>query len=229
MKPKIRVIVPIYNVERYIRKSMESILNQTLKEIEVILINDGSTDRSGYIADEFAAMDKRVKVIHQDNTGVSNSRNKGIEIAQGEYIGFVDPDDWIELEMFEKLYNAATNFNCDIVSFAHLIETEQESTECLQPFENRYLLDLDGIRDKVMKPILCGELLTYCWDKISRTSLIKNNEIRFLEKVHLWEDLYFCMDVFSKTINFLYISLPLYHYSRINEGSLTEGSLIPIT
>ncbi|MFS0638299.1 glycosyltransferase [Mesobacillus foraminis] len=222
INPKVSIIVPIYNVERDIRKSIKSILNQTLKEIEVILINDGSTDHSGSIADEFAVLDNRIRVIHQENAGVSSARNKGIKIARGEYIGFVDPDDWIELEMFETLYKTATHCNCQVVSCTHFIENGQESIEYFQPFQNGNLLDEDKIKNQVLKPIISGELLTYCWDKIYKTSYIRNNDIWFPEKIQLWEDLYFCLEIFFKSTSFMHVSLPLYHYNRANQGTLSS-------
>lgn len=94
--PKISIIVPVYNVEKYLRKCIDSILNQTFKDFELILIDDGSTDESGKICDEYNLKDNRIKVIHKENGGLSSARNAGLDIAQGEYIGFVDSDDWIE-------------------------------------------------------------------------------------------------------------------------------------
>ena len=114
MEPKVSIIVPIYNVEKYIGKCIESIMNQTLKDIEVILVNDGSTDKSGKIADKYASIDNRIKVIHQKNLGQGVARNKGIEISNGKFIGFVDSDDWIDLDMYERLYNSICENDADI-------------------------------------------------------------------------------------------------------------------
>ena len=115
-KIKISVVIPVYNVEPFIKQCLDSLINQTLKEIEIILVDDCSTDSSGEICDEYAAKDNRVVVIHnKKNIRQGLSRNKGIEIAKGEYIGFVDPDDWVDLDFFEKLYNTAKKNNSDIV------------------------------------------------------------------------------------------------------------------
>lgn len=111
---KVTVIVPIYNMEKYLVRCIESLLNQTLKEIEILLINDGSKDKSGDICDEYTLKYKNIKVIHQINKGLSGARNAGIKIAKGEYIGFVDSDDYIEKDMFELLYKKAKEFNCEI-------------------------------------------------------------------------------------------------------------------
>ena len=112
-QPLVSVVVPIYNVERFLRQAVDSILNQTLKDIEVILVDDGSPDNCGKICDEYAEKDSRVRVIHQKNGGLGNAYNNGIAAAKGEYIGFVEPDDWIEPEMYEVMYENAKHYNTD--------------------------------------------------------------------------------------------------------------------
>ena len=112
---KLSVIVPVYNAENELKKSIESILSQTEKNIEIILVDDGSSDNSLYICKEFEKKDRRIKVIHQENAGVSVARNTGIEVATGEYIGFVDSDDWIELNMYERLLSEAQRSGADVV------------------------------------------------------------------------------------------------------------------
>ena len=107
---KVSVVVPIYNVERFLCQAVDSILNQTLKDIEVILVDDGSPDNCGKICEEYAKKDSRVRVIHQKNGGLGNAYNNGIALASGEYIGFVEPDDWIEPEMYEIMYNNAKKY-----------------------------------------------------------------------------------------------------------------------
>ena len=113
LTPKISVIVPVYNVEKYLRKCIDSLTNQTLKDIEIILVNDGSTDNSGSIIDEYAKQDKRVIAIHKENGGQSSARNMGLDIAKGKYVGFIDSDDWIELDMYENMYLALVKGNAD--------------------------------------------------------------------------------------------------------------------
>lgn len=114
MKVIISIIVPIYNVEKYLPRCIGSILNQNFEEFELILVNDGSTDNSGKICDIYAKKDKRIKVIHKKNGGVSSARNSGIRAATGEYIGFVDPDDYIDKNMYTNLYELCEENNCDI-------------------------------------------------------------------------------------------------------------------
>ena len=101
---KVSIIVPVYNVEKYLERCLDSLINQTLTNIEIVCINDGSTDNSGKILDDYAAKDNRIKVIHQNNAGQAVARNNGLKIANGNYINFVDSDDWVDLDFIEKLY-----------------------------------------------------------------------------------------------------------------------------
>ena len=102
-KPSLSIVVPVYNTEKYLKQCVDSLTSQTLNEIEIILVDDGSTDGSGAICDEYAAKDSRIKVIHKENGGLGFARNSGLEMAQGEFVGFVDSDDWVDLDFFEKL------------------------------------------------------------------------------------------------------------------------------
>lgn len=123
MQPRISVIVPIYQVEKYLETCVDSILAQTLSNLELILVDDGSTDGSGRIADRYAGQHSNIKVIHQKNAGLGPARNSGIAVAEGDYIGFIDSDDWIAPCMYEKLYAAATNNNADIAVSGHTTVT----------------------------------------------------------------------------------------------------------
>lgn len=111
---KISIIVPVYNVEKYLRKCIDSIINQSFRDIEIILVNDGSTDNSGTICDEYKKIDHRISVIHKKNGGLSSARNEGLKVSQGEYIGFIDSDDWIESDYYELLFNGIINNKADI-------------------------------------------------------------------------------------------------------------------
>ncbi len=124
-EPKVSVVLPVYNVAAYLPKCLESLLNQTLKEIEIICVNDCSPDNSLEILKQYAAKDNRIKIIDQTNTGPGVARNNGIKAATGEYVGFVDPDDWAEPEMFAKMYTAAIEQNADIVECGVKIYNEK--------------------------------------------------------------------------------------------------------
>ena len=119
--PKISVILPVYNVEKYLRKCLDSVINQTYKNLEIILVNDGSTDNSGKICEEYALNDKRIKVIHKENGGISSARNAAIDIAKGQYITFIDSDDDVELDYIGYLYDILKKFNCKMSVCTHNI------------------------------------------------------------------------------------------------------------
>lgn len=114
MDPMISVIVPIYNVEKYLARCVDSIVNQTYKNLEIILVDDGSPDRCPQVCDDYAEKDSRIKVVHKKNGGLSDARNAGMAVATGEYISFIDSDDWIETSMFELLLNNIFQYDCEI-------------------------------------------------------------------------------------------------------------------
>lgn len=132
---KVSVIVPVYNTEKHLHRCVDSLIKQTLSDIEIILVDDGSTDKSGIICDDYAAQDARVHVIHQQNGGVSSARNTGLAAASGEFIGFVDSDDWVELEMYESLYNAMENTDivlCDALTVYDTGKTVKDTIPLLE-------------------------------------------------------------------------------------------------
>ena len=177
-EPKVSVIVPIYKVEKFIHKAIDSILNQTLKDIEIILVDDGSPDNCGKICDEYAQKDSRIKVIHQKNGGLGNAYNNGIKAASGEYIGFVEPDDWIEPEMYEKLY-ANTNHNkCDIVKcfYTSILENGEKRLE-----KNFYDTDCNKfISGRGNCPNLIEKHVSH-WSAIYNKYFLNKNKILFNE------------------------------------------------
>ena len=126
MEEKISIIVPIYKVEKYLNRCVDSIINQSWQNLEIILVNDGSPDNSGIICDEYTKKDHRVRVIHKTNGGISDARNAGIEIATGDYIGFVDSDDFIHSEMFRDLYERMRKHNADIVQCSYRIAVDDK-------------------------------------------------------------------------------------------------------
>ena len=147
---KVSIIIPVYNVERYLPKCLDSVINQTLRDIEIICIDDCSTDGSYEILQEYASKDDRIIVLKQEtNQGQGVARNRGIDIAKGEYIGFVDPDDWIELDMYEKMYNQAKNLNSEIVICnINRYNEESKKTKKAQFFEN-YLSPLSILKTEM--------------------------------------------------------------------------------
>ncbi len=179
MEPKVSIIVPIYNVEKYIGKCIESIMNQTLKDIEVILVNDGSTDKSGKIADKYASIDNRIKVIHQKNLGQGVARNKGIEISNGKFIGFVDSDDWIDLDMYERLYNSICENDADIGVCSRRGYDENLVNGHTKLVEDNEVFDINyNIVDYIINHLFYPHTVSSC-NKLYKADLIKKNNIRF--------------------------------------------------
>lgn len=179
MKPLVSVIVPIYNVEKYLSKCIDSITNQTLTNIEIILVNDGSTDNSGIIADEYAKNDNRIKVIHKENGGQGSARNIGIDLAIGEYIGFVDSDDWIDLDMYEKLYNKANKYNSDIAIGSRKIFNEAyDLGTTINVGDNEFDKISENIVNYIIENVFYPQTVSAC-NKIYSRKLILNNNINF--------------------------------------------------
>ena len=148
MKPQISVIVPVYKVERYLRRCVQSILNQTHSNLEVILVDDGSPDGSGALCDEFAKQDSRVQVIHKDNGGLSDARNAGLSIARGDYVTFVDSDDWIEPDAYEAMLALAEESGAQLVCAGRYDEDETtgQITVGLCPEKRELISDKEALR-----------------------------------------------------------------------------------
>ena len=217
---KISVIVPVYNVEKYLKKCLDSILNQTLKDIEVICIDDGSTDSSLQILKEFSNKDSRVVVISQDNSGPAKTRNKGIELATGEYLTFVDSDDWIELDALEKLYDNATLNNSEVVLFnaiEHRINNNFHKRIYLPIDDNidysNFVFDYNYRRNLVMNYFFV------IWSKLYKTSFLRNNGLHFDGSLKMFEDVPFHIEtmIYAKRIS--YLPEILYNYNKLNMQS----------
>lgn len=205
-KIKLSIIVPVYNVQQFLEKCITSILMQTLKEIEIILINDGSIDESGTICDSYAGKYDNVLVVHQNNKGVSFARNVGISIARGEYIGFVDSDDFVDTQMFEKMYKAAKNNDCEIV-FCDVQET-CNNTKKIHTFES--LQETTLIDRKNISPCVLREIAGVVTRAIYLRESIINNNIRFSENIKLSEDRIFNLHAIGVSQSLYYLKEDLY-------------------
>lgn len=196
MNPKVSVIVPVYNVEKYLSKCIDSIINQTLSNIEIILVNDGSTDNSGKIIDEYAKKDSRIKVIHKKNGGQGSARNAGLDIAKGEYIGFVDSDDWIDSNMYEKLYINAKEKSLDISICGRKIWSESNVLKCKIDVKNEFIYNLQKILLEYIVDYLLYPYTVSTCNKIYKSKILKVNDIKFdnVENVGS-EDALFNIDV----------------------------------
>ena len=215
-KPRLSVIVPVYKVEKYIHNCVDSILNQTFSDFEVILVDDGSPDRCGEICDSYASLDKRIKVIHQSNGGLSAARNKGIEIARGEIIGFVDSDDEISADMYEKMLQYLDDNQLDIVcADTYSVKNEKKT------FRPRYPEDKLFSRDEAINEILTGRLDNAAPNKIFKRSVI--GEIRF-PFGRVYEDVATVYRYIYRSKKVGYMCQPYYYYYK-RPGSITKNNL----
>lgn len=213
---KISVIIPIYNTEKYLEKCINSVISQTYENWELLLIDDGSTDNSGIVCDAFAKKDARIVVKHQENKGRSAARNKGLEIATGQYIMFVDSDDWVDDRCLELSYQAVVEYNFPLVVFRnrHIytdhIEDESDGQVCVFEGEESlefYVKGKEGLQrtDTV-------------WGKLYHKDLL--HDIRFVEDKY-YEDLMFITKVFSKCVSCVYLNQAFYNYNVGTETSIT--------
>ncbi|MFI3300982.1 MAG: glycosyltransferase [Candidatus Gastranaerophilales bacterium] len=224
LHPKFSIIIPVYNVQGYIEECLFSIINQTFKEFEIICINDGSTDDSLGILKIFAQHDNRIKIIDQENQGQGVARNNGIDIAKGEYISFVDPDDWIELDMYEQIYKKLKETSAEVLQFNFESYDEISKKSKLDSLyknrKNKFKHDLRKMpcyswRDYKGNYML--ELTLAVWNKVYSTKFIKENDIYFAPNKH-GEDHIFSLNSMMSTDKIQYFEKSFYHY-RTRIGS----------
>ncbi len=218
--PLISIIVPVYQVEKYLEKCINSIINQTYKNLEIILVDDGSTDNSPAICDCFQRKDTRIKVIHQENGGLSHARNVGLEIATGDFIGFVDSDDWVETNMYEVLMSALQETGADIAVCDRFIDFEDSPSKSIDIKYSEVKIHT-GI--ETLKNILKGgKINDTVWNKLYKLTVLIN--IFFLEeKIH--EDILWTSQVIGQARFVVYIDYPLYHYLQRNESLSRNNNL----
>lgn len=210
--PKISIIVPVYKVEKYLHKCIDSILAQTLIDFELILINDGSPDRCGEICEEYEKSDPRVRVIHKKNGGISSARNAGLDIATGDYIGFVDSDDWIEPDMYEILYNECVKNECEIISCSSIIHYHNKTV-----VNGGHPLIIHNVKE-AMEIMLKGALYDeVVWTKLFKRSVLK--ELRFSVGI-IYEDTDFTYKAIHRSKRTACIGVPKYHYIKRENSTM---------
>ncbi|MBT2709483.1 glycosyltransferase [Pseudomonas sp. ISL-84] len=220
MGVKVSVVIPVYNAEKYLPSCIESLLTQTLDLCEFIFINDGSIDKSKKIIEEYAKADSRILLINQANHGVSAARNKGLNAASGEYIGFVDADDYVKQDMFETLYKSAENNNCDVVLCN--FESEMEGHKFITNYQipKNEILRKDYIQQELLPYFIKADNLNSVVNKLYNAKLVK--EIEFPDQVVLGEDGLFNMKFFSIATSMIYLEYIGYHYREV-AGSATRN------
>lgn len=226
--PKLSIIIPIYNVEKYLDKCVQSAMNQTLQDIEIILVDDESPDSCPQMCDDYARMDARIKVVHRKNGGLGFARNSGIDVATGEYITFLDSDDFVDLHTYEHLCNIATEHNLDALYYKFKRFTNETDVTPSQPIYEIIEYRNEGIKE-LMLDIIASEPSAKVDHKIAcssctamyKTSIIKENNVRFhSERELISEDLIFNLDYLKHAQKVAFNNGEYYHY-RVNPSSLT--------
>ncbi|MEE3484343.1 MAG: glycosyltransferase [Bacteroidales bacterium] len=214
--PAISVIVPVYKAENYLHRCVDSILAQTFTDFEVLLVDDGSPDRSGEICDEYAQKDDRVRVFHKENGGVSSARNVGIDNALGEYTIHADPDDWVEPNMLEELYKKAQEEDADMVFCDFYMNKPLKQT-----YKSQYPTSLYDIQ--LLRKDFINKLHGSTCNKLIRAKCYKQQNIRFNESIAFCEDKLFILEILKHINRVSYMNQAFYHYDlSTNENSLAK-------
>ncbi len=224
--PKISVVVPVYNAAAYIEQCIGSILNQTMDLIEVIAVNDGSSDGSAALLDAMATNDKRLRVYHQSNKGVSASRNFGMQQATGEWMAFCDADDFMEKDMLQKLYDAATQQQCNwaICNVRVIYEAEERQPATRLKITDG-VIDVQANRAGFVHGLMRFYYDNANWNKLFSTAVIRKQQLQFSTRMHLWEDLLFNLQYLQFATKAAIVAAALYNY-RILPNSIQSGSFV---
>ena len=221
MERKVSVIIPIYNVEKYLCQCLDSIIDQSYKNLEIILVDDGSPDNCGVICDEYAAKDSRIVVIHKANGGLSAARNDGIARATGDWVAFVDSDDWCEPDYYEQLLASDEEDDVDVIfAGGHILEADSNGRKVVRFASPSLYSGKDEIETLVIKSITAP--YGYPWDKLYRTEFLKGNDLIFDVDCRAAEDAWFNFQVFNKVGKVRCCAVIGYHY-RYVAMSITRG------
>ena len=206
--PKISIIIPVYNVEKYLSQCLDSIINQTFKDFECICVNDGSKDNSLNILQEYSKKDNRIKIVSQENKGVSIARNVGMKISKGKYISFIDSDDWICNDYLEVLYNNMEKFDYDIVICNHYFYYSKDDK--LVPVVYDIVINKETTS---FDRFICGYNRGAVWARLYKREFLENNKMSFLENV-VMEDYIFSIITYLSTKKVLFLNDNLYYYRK---------------
>ena len=234
MEPKISIVIPIYNSAKYLEKCLDSIMMQTYSNLQVICVDDNSIDNSWGILNYYASKDERFKIFRKKNEGVSEARNYGLKQADGEYLMFVDSDDWIDEETCELAIKAIKENDADVVMWSYIRELSGESRPKVIMNQNRVFEGQEvkkelhrrmyGILGKELANPENADALCTVWGKLYRRNLIEENQIRFFDirKIGNYEDGLFNLDAFRYAKRVIFLNQNLYHYRRNNVSSITS-------
>ena len=218
LKNSVSIIVPVYNVGRYIDKCLQSILSQTYKNIEIIIVNDGSKDDSGEIIAKYAS-DDRIVYIEQDNAGVSAARNRGIQAATGEYLGFVDSDDYIEPEMYEKLLDALLSADADMAVCNYNLIYDDHAEKQYSKMRGETVKIYNDVYGYFCKYCTCPKPNNYIWTKLYKTGIVKKSGVRF-ENFKLGDDTLFYFKLLPHIRKAVFIDDGLYNYLQRTDSNV---------
>lgn len=221
----ISIIVPVYNMEKYLGRCMDSILNQTYKHLEIILVDDGSVDGSPQMCDAYAQKDNRVKVVHKENGGLSDARNAGLKAATGRYIGYVDSDDWIEPDMYECMYKACIEYQAELAVCRYVSEHSTGGNPVQKAMTGHALQGSGAVvplsREELLKIYICGHdqyvIYNSVWSKLFRRDLVEKT---VFPKGRNSEDIMYTTKAFCRLSKAVYLDTCLYHYVLDREGSI---------
>lgn len=215
--PLISIVVPVYKVEKYLSRCIDSILAQTYKNFELILVDDGSPDNCGTICDEYANKDSRIKVIHQKNSGAVTARNEGLKIAKGKYFGFVDSDDYIMPQMYEKMYECIQSGGYEIVWCDVIIElSDRQFISKLNASENP---------SELLGELLRGEYPGWMWNKLISFDFYNRCEIFQDSSCSMMEDVLVMTQLLSYMPKLKHVKKAFYVYNKTNENAMTTGNV----
>ncbi len=231
----ISIIIPVYNAQEYIEECVKSVLSQTYKDIELLLINDGSTDKTGEMLDLFPEKDERVRVFHKENGGTHTARNLGLDNAKGEYVMFMDPDDWLSLDTVEKLTEKIKEYDLDEIRFNYIREFKDVSLKKENKFLKESLYSNDECRElfrqtvglvdgELRNPENLNFLASVCFGAY-RKSIITENNIRFfnIREIGTFSDGLFNIEFSKHLKKFLFLDEGFYHYRKTNTSSATKN------
>lgn len=208
----ISIIVPGFNIEKYVCRCLNSIVCQSYKNLEVILVDDGSTDRTGDIFDDYAKRDHRIKVFHKTNGGVSSARNLGLKQAEGDYVLFLDGDDWLEEDAVKILVDVAKKYLCDVILFEYSVDyTDNYQIICLHP-ELQGVMTIQQAIKNTITPVN-----RFAVSKMYKRKILQ--QVFFDETIHLGEDTLFACEAMSNGHSAYFVSAPLYHYVQSSNSA----------
>lgn len=225
VEEKVSIIIPVYNSESTLKRCIESVINQTYKNIEILIINDGSKDKSLNIMNEYKNKDERIIVINQKNKGLSGARNIGINNATGDYITFIDSDDYIKPNLVKDTIKIFEKYECDVVRNNYELSYENGKTELRnEMYEENRIINISEKKEELIQNILLGKVQSYSWLLTIKREILDKNNLKFDEDIFFMEDIVFIIRLIFLIKNIYFVREANYFYYQSNENSLTKDT-----